>query len=586
MSLAAPAAWDPEHPDTWRRELPTLEQLLDGSAQLPPAPLDAAPHSVNRAGWELLRELRGHWRDQLLARLATAEDPDERADLELSLEAAPPPDPVLATAYRGQAARFLDAWRASRVGGAVAFRLPAWPAASLDTRQQVRRQVGRRRRPLDEGVKARQRDRYKRAMADALHAFARTHAARRTIARGWERAWRPRWLDHRHDCTRPGCPGCSGIPARVASRFHRRQLGRRRDYLLPAVMTVPEWLSDRAAAMRACREAIALTEASCGGTMIIPQSCRVRTCPDCEAARQVKVVDRYAAAVEQLHPDRTRFLTLTVRNVARGELAGAIAQLMHNLERLKRRAVWKGGRCRDRGRCRQAMDPTRPGWHLPHGAVTATMTSIEVTYNAAAGTWHPHAHLILEGPYIEQAELADTWEQLTGNSRIVWIESVRKHATDRWAGDVKAALRELLKYAAKPTPAYLSEQDPAPIAELLVALRGRHLTTTAGSLFDLADPEPDESEPLVLVYPPAGGEPYRAPALCPLCGQPAAWSVAGAVARHLARRTAARAGPRRAVLTLLDSGHADQIRAGQGAVAGSGLPGEDAGSIEARGGQH
>jgi hypothetical protein len=391
----------------------------------------------------------------------------------------------------------------------------------------------------------------------------------------------------------------------VASRFHRRQLGKRRDYLLPATMSVPEWLADRAAALRTCREAIALTEASCGGTMIIPQSCRVRTCPDCEAARQVKVVDRYAEAVEQLHPDRTRFLTLTVRNVHRGELAGAIAQLMANVERLKRRALWKGGRCRDRsscrdprpwhrrrcrdescpswhaGTCRQPLDPERRGWHLPHGAVTASMTSIEVTYNPDARTWHPHAHLILEGPYIEQAELADTWQQLTGDSRIVWIESVRKHATERWAGDVKGALRELLKYAAKPTPAYLSEQDPAPIAELLVALRGRHLTTTAGKLHGLEDPEPDEAEPLVLVYPPDGsGEPYRAPAVCPLCGQPASWSVAGAVARHLASRTPARAGPRRAVLTLLESGHADPIGAHESAVAG---PGYHAGGQPPRG---
>src|SRR5439155_2851326 len=128
---------------------------------------------------------------------------------------------------------------------------------------------------------------------------------------------------------------------------------------------------------------------------------------------------------------------------------------------LKRRARWTGGRCRDRGRCRMPADPGRPGWKLPHPAVTADMTSLEVTYNPERKTWHPHAHLLVESDYIDGDELREAWLAITGDSFVTWIESVRRHADQRWAGDVDAALRELLKYAAKPTPAFLAaDRDP------------------------------------------------------------------------------------------------------------------------------
>lgn len=194
-------------------------------------------------------------------------------------------------------------------------------------------------------------------------------------------------------------------------------------------------------------------------------------------------------------------------------------------------------------------DPERPGWQLPHGPVTAAVTSMEVTYNAERKTWHPHAHLLVEGDYLPQDELARAWEALTGDSRIVWIESVRRYADRKWAGDVKAALRELLKYAAKPTPAFLDPADGGILAELLVALRGRHLMSASGKLYglDLADDEPELD--LVLVLPDnPDQEPYRAPRVCPLHGGPADWAVHGYLARRDCRAVDSRAGPLATVL--------------------------------------
>jgi hypothetical protein len=347
------------------------------------------------------------------------------------------------------------------------------------------------------------------------------------------------------------CSGCARVPIPPPPRW-RRAPGRRRrrDYL-----TMPEWLLDRAAAARSCQSVVGLQDARCGGVVVVPQSCRVRTCPDCEAARQTRVVNRYRSAVQLLDPDRTGFLTITVKSPRRHELAGGLLKLSADLERLKRRALWRGGRCRDRGSCsdrsrahrrscrreacpswqpgtcRQPWDPGKPGWRIPHEPITADMTTLEHTYNADAKLWHPHLHLIVEGR-IDQAELADTWEAITGDSRIVWIESVARHAADRWAGDVEGALRELLKYAAKPSPAFLQADDPSVIAELLVALRGRRLTSTSGRLYGLG--LEDEEEPdLVLVWPPGDDpRPYHAPRLCPHHGAEAEWRILAASIRR------------------------------------------------------
>ena len=454
-------------------------------------------------------------------------------------------NPALARRWRLRLTKTLDAWTLARREWEAGRRSsPAFAILDLDRPAGGRPRAARRPRRSPE-QRARQRHRYKGAMADTLEAFGRTHLVRDPRAG----LYRPRWVDHVASCTNGYCGGCARVQLPPAPRWRRRDAGRRRrDWL-----TIPEWILDRATAARGCQDVIALQDVRCGGVVVVPQSCRVRTCPDCEAARQARVVDRYRAAIEELDPDRARFLTLPKRTPPRGELAAGLVDLADAVEKLRRRAIWRGGRCRDRGRCalsgnwrhrkscagescpswqpgscRQPWDPSKPGWRIPHEPVTASMTTTEVTYNMKARTWHPHAHLLIEAPYIDQAELADTWQQLTGDSRVVWIESVHRHAATEWAGDVPAALRELLKYAAKPHRAYLDAEDPAVVAELLVALRGRHLTATGGRLYGRTDLEQDPAErDLVLVWPTHEGaeRPYHAPRICPHCVDVGDWRV-------------------------------------------------------------
>jgi hypothetical protein len=43
---------------------------------------------------------------------------------------------------------------------------------------------------------------------------------------------------------------------------------------------------------------------------------------------------------------------------------------------------------------------------------------LEVKWNQKAKRWHPHLHLILEGRFLPQADLSNTWRALTGDSFI------------------------------------------------------------------------------------------------------------------------------------------------------------------------
>jgi hypothetical protein len=148
--LRASVVWDPNDPSTWWAPPPArahdLEYQLEyGSTGPRPDPFDA-PFEVNRAGPELWRDLYGCRRQQILARLARPLiGADELAALWESLLNAPIPNETLADRYRGQAARFLESARASKLLGRITITLPRWPpgSASLEGR------AAERRRPIE-----------------------------------------------------------------------------------------------------------------------------------------------------------------------------------------------------------------------------------------------------------------------------------------------------------------------------------------------------------------------------------------------------------------------------------------------------
>lgn len=105
-----------------------------------------------------------------------------------------------------------------------------------------------------------------------------------------------------------------------------------------------EFFDARAGAVRQCMTVKVLIHRGCGLGVATPLSCHVRLCPDCERARVGRLLDRFDAATAEMQ--RPVFLTLTTRNVAPGELAEALKRQRCALAKIRRRAMFVGGRCR------------------------------------------------------------------------------------------------------------------------------------------------------------------------------------------------------------------------------------------------
>jgi hypothetical protein len=103
------------------------------------------------------------------------------------------------------------------------------------------------------------------------------------------------------------------------------------------------------------------------------------------------------------------------------------------------------------------------------------------------GTWHAHAHLLIESLYFPQAEISRLWKEVTGDSDNVHIAPI---------DDVGDAVREATRYAASPIDKE-SSTDIAAIAESIDALNGAHLCFTFGTwrgtkLSEQAPEDPNE----------------------------------------------------------------------------------------------
>lgn len=80
-----------------------------------------------------------------------------------------------------------------------------------------------------------------------------------------------------------------------------------------------------------------------------------------------------------------------------------------------------------------------------------------------------HFHVLYYGPYVDQGELADVWEDLTGGSRVVWVQSA-----ENGEGGVEDAVREVVKYITKfetKDGSGVNYPDPERLVELWEALR-------------------------------------------------------------------------------------------------------------------
>lgn len=183
--------------------------------------------------------------------------------------------------------------------------------------------------------------------------------------------------------------------------------------------------------------------------------CGIRLCPGCAWRESIRSAERVASIAGAL-ADQGRVMlmvTLTVPNVCGDKLRDTIQHINRSWSRLckrKRYAVW--------------ADNVR---------------KIEITYNRAASSYHPHMHAVVFVPksyfgkrYISQQQLLLDWRVVTGQPEITQVD-VRR-CRDR--GNTNAIL-EVAKYSCKASD-YAQSEDVCDT--MYTALHHTRVMTFAG----------------------------------------------------------------------------------------------------------
>jgi len=107
--------------------------------------------------------------------------------------------------------------------------------------------------------------------------------------------------------------------------------------------------------------------------------------------------------------------------------------------------------------------------------------SIEIKYNATTRRWHPHLHVLYDGPWWAHRQIKELWRQASDGSDIVWITPAHKeHA------------RYLAKYAGKPDE--IDRWPAEAIREYARAVHGLRMVQTFGSLHNVKLNDSDKPE--------------------------------------------------------------------------------------------
>lgn len=170
--------------------------------------------------------------------------------------------------------------------------------------------------------------------------------------------------------------------------------------------------------------------------------CKSRLCPTCGMKRAQRLRSTLLPIVRQM--DSARLITLTLKS-SDAPLENQLKRLTAAFAKLRRRKAGKK--------------------YLRGGIYV-----IEVTYNAEADQWHPHLHVVAEGRYWPQHELADLWQTITGDSRIVDLRACH---------DRRSTVNYVTSYVSKSqTPRDVS---PERLWEWCQATHGRPLARPFGN---------------------------------------------------------------------------------------------------------
>jgi len=148
------------------------------------------------------------------------------------------------------------------------------------------------------------------------------------------------------------------------------------------------------------------------GKTITTKYCNNRWCLVCNRIRTAKLINGYEKPLKELKDPW--FVTLTIPNMSRVKLTGAIDGMITEL-----------------GRIRETMRKRK--------IITIGIRKIEVTYNQEKDNYHPHFHLIIEGEEVAR-QLHDLWLERYPAARAVG-QDIREAKT--------GTEKELFKYFTK-----------------------------------------------------------------------------------------------------------------------------------------
>lgn len=199
--------------------------------------------------------------------------------------------------------------------------------------------------------------------------------------------------------------------------------------------------------------------------------CNQRLCPLCSQMRSAELESVVREHVGNM--DAQRLMTLTLA-ASEKPLKQQIEHLLDSFRRLRRRNEWKSH-------------------------VTGGIAVVEITYHAKKDRWHPHLHIICDGEYWRQADLADEWMAVTGDSKICDIRAIHSKA---------AAAAYIAKYVAK--SAMIADLPDARFRDYVEGTKGLRVAQTFGTLHGKRTKRPPIKRPEGMSFVCPADQLYRA----------------------------------------------------------------------------
>lgn len=222
---------------------------------------------------------------------------------------------------------------------------------------------------------------------------------------------------------------------------------------------------ERADKIRACGRYLVFSQTPDGKkTLQSADFCRERMCPMCQWRRAIKLsvqADKIFKALTSLDY-RFIFITLTVRNVSGDDLNNTCDELYEAFTRFSRTQKYKS-------------------------AICGCYRALEITYNSASDTYHPHFHCLCAvkpdyfdcSNYVSKDELIRLWRR---SARLDYDPSVDIEVVKQKEGQtITSACVEMCKYPCKSAEINSSRA----LQYIDYALRGRRLITWLGCMADI-----------------------------------------------------------------------------------------------------